>query len=189
MLFPPFIVFMSSIPHPTRRSSHPNPFIPPKTWTWWWSYWRLVTIRFVTISYQQSTEKYWEVQRSTEKYREVRTSAGKVERAQKQDWAVKMQFRPFIVFMNSVRCSITHPTRRSSHHPNPFIPPKCYIRLRQSPPSVVDHYDQGLSHADLIMGRGRPVKTLSTGCHTSLIILVTVFLIQHNNLIIHHIFD
>ena len=100
-----------------------------------------------------------------------------------------MQFRPFIVFMNSVRCSITHPTRRSSHHPNPFIPPKCYIRLRQSPPSVVDHYDQGLSHADLIMGRGRPVKTLSTGCHTSLIILVTVFLIQHNNLIIHHIFD
>ena len=69
MQFPPFIVFMSSIPHPTLRSSHPNPFIPPKTWTWWWPYCRLVTIRFVTISYQQSTEKYWEVQRSTDKCR------------------------------------------------------------------------------------------------------------------------
>ena len=186
MQFPPFIVFMSSIPHPTRRSSHPNPFIPPKTWTWWWSYWRLVTIRFVTISYQQSTEKYWEVQRSTEKYREVRTSAGKVERAQKQDWAVKMQFPPFIVFMSSVRCSIPHPTWRSSH-PNPFIAPKCYIRHRQSSPSRSSSPCSGFEPCRPYNGswpsRENTVHRLPH------LILVTRFLINHNNLIIHHIFS
>ena len=37
---------------------------------------------------------------------------------------------------------------------------------------------QGLSHADLIMGRGRPVKTLSAGV-VLILKIVTMFIIKH----------
>ena len=60
-----------------------------------------------------------------------------------------MQFPPFTIHKHH------HHQRRLHHHHHQHHHPHLHHHQH--------HYHQGLSHADLIMGRGRPVKTLSAG--------------------------
>ena len=64
-----------------------------------------------------------------------------------------MQFPPFTIHKNH------HHQCRRLHHHHHHQRHQHHHHLQHHQ----HHYHQGLSHADLIMGRGRPVKTLSAG--------------------------